>query len=153
MQELLGELFHRVARWVNSEGDSKKRNADNVESVFFDIIQDQVRNHGSRSEKTMGDGESQKQENQVWRMIPLSQRFHDIALEAAKIIYAKRPVVEDSSLLTTTTFDFFKDYLGAMLILNDLWVMVQEASLSEKCDSRENQRGESNDNSCGGTDR
>ena len=101
----------------------------------------------------MGDGESQKQENQVWRMIPLSQRFHDIALEAAKIIYAKRPVVEDSSLLTTTTFDFFKDYLGAMLILNDLWVMVQEASLSEKCDSRENQRGESNDNSCGGTDR
>ena len=42
VQELLGELFQQVACWVNAEGAAKKRNADNVESVFFDIIKEQV---------------------------------------------------------------------------------------------------------------
>ena len=75
--------------------------------------------------------------------ILMSQRFHDIALEVAKIVYAKRPVEEDSSLITKTTFDFLKDYLKVILILNDLWRMVQEVSLSEKCDNRENSDNQS----------
>jgi len=42
VQELLAKLFHQVACWVNSSGESERANAEKVQNAFFEIIEQQA---------------------------------------------------------------------------------------------------------------